>query len=244
MKTRYIERFVLIFLLFAGLSNSIARAGDYASREILGFSPDGQYFAFEQYGVQAGSGFPYSEIFVIDTSEDKWVEGTPIRERIDNESAAQREVRDQSMERASRVLSDLDISRPGDLLASNPRSELSADPYRVVVNRMHRFSPPKEVPVTFTLSETELPPRDCAQYTDQPIKGFNLTMRLEEAEPIKLHDEKSVPTSRGCTLGYAIADVVNYEQNDKTSWVVLLHVTTVGFEGPNSRFLAVTRRLP
>jgi predicted secreted protein len=87
MAARYIERFVLTLLLFLALSNTIARAGDAATRDIIGFSPDGRYFAFEQHGIQDGSGFPYAEIFVIDAAEDRWVPGTPIRKRADDEKA-------------------------------------------------------------------------------------------------------------------------------------------------------------
>jgi predicted secreted protein len=36
--------------------------GDYADRTILGFSPDGGIFAFEEFGVGDGSGYPYATI--------------------------------------------------------------------------------------------------------------------------------------------------------------------------------------
>ena len=55
-----------------------AQAGDFADRALLGFSPDGRYFALEEYGIQDGSGYPYSNIFLIDTTTDEWVTGTPI----------------------------------------------------------------------------------------------------------------------------------------------------------------------
>jgi predicted secreted protein len=243
-RTRQIRLFALSFLLFTGLAKSIACAGDYASRNIIGFSPDGRYFAFEQYGIQDGSGFPYSEIFVLDTADDRWVEGTPIRKREDNEAAKLSNVRKKALSAAGPTLAKFGISRPGDLLASNPRAELSADPHRVVVNAAHQFTPPKREPIGFRLTEKRIDPGECGQYTDRPIKGFNLTMEPAGGEPITLHDETQVPTSRGCTLGYAIADILSYEDGGKTTWAVLLHVQTVGFEGPNSRFLAVTRRLP
>jgi predicted secreted protein len=244
MASRYIERSVLIFLLFFGLSNSIACAGDYASRQIIGFSPDGRYFAFEQYGVQDGSGFPYSEIFIIDTDADKWVEGSPLRQRIDDDKAVQADVRKQARSQADPLLEKLQITQPGERLASNPRPELSADPKKVVFNSAHQFTPPVTKPVTVSLSEKPVDPGECGQYTDEPIKGFNLTMTPEDGDAIVLHDDKSVPATRGCTLGYAIADVLRHENEGKTAYAILLHVTTVGFEGPNSRFLAVTRRLP
>ncbi len=61
---------------------------------------------------------------------------------------------------------------------------------------------------------------------------------------VTLHDDERLPESRGCTLGYAIADVLRHEGGGKTTYAVLLHVSTVGFEGPDSRFIAVTHRLP
>ena len=62
---------ILINLVLLTLSICFsAQAGDFAKREIHGFSVDGGLFAFEEYGVQDGSGFPYSNIYVIDTATD------------------------------------------------------------------------------------------------------------------------------------------------------------------------------
>ena len=43
-----------------------ARAGDIALLESLGFSEAGDVFAFQQSGVEDGSGFPYADIFFLD----------------------------------------------------------------------------------------------------------------------------------------------------------------------------------
>src|SRR5262245_14136735 len=56
-------------------------AGDRALIEFLGYSPDGKYFAFEQFGIQDGSGHAYSEIQVIDLVADKWTYGSPFLAR-------------------------------------------------------------------------------------------------------------------------------------------------------------------
>jgi len=58
---------------------SPALAGDTAEINVLGFSADGSIFAFEEYGVQDGSGFPYANRFYIDTASDKFLPGTPVR---------------------------------------------------------------------------------------------------------------------------------------------------------------------
>lgn len=64
-----------------------AHAGDVAELEILGFTGNGGIFAFEEYGVQDGSGFPYANRYYIDTADDSFLEGTPIRVRLDDENA-------------------------------------------------------------------------------------------------------------------------------------------------------------
>ena len=62
-------------------------AGDRAQLDLIGYSADGSYFAFEEFGVQDGSGFAYSSIYVVDLVDDSWVVGTQIgrascRERV------------------------------------------------------------------------------------------------------------------------------------------------------------------
>ncbi len=68
-------RRALAALLLSVVAGS-AQAADGAQSRPIGFSPDRRYFAFEQYGVQDGSGFAYSDIFVIDLSNDSWVKGS------------------------------------------------------------------------------------------------------------------------------------------------------------------------
>jgi len=63
-----------------------AVAGDIAALQSIGFSVDGSVYAFEEYGIQDGSGFPYSNIYVIDTVKDVYLPGTPIRVRLDDEN--------------------------------------------------------------------------------------------------------------------------------------------------------------
>lgn len=275
-RSRQLKLFAISFLLFTVLSKSISFAGDYASRNIIGFSTDGQYFAFEQYGVQDGSGFPYSEIFIIDAAQDKWVAGTPIRKRIDDENATLGQVREQAQKAAAPILSTLNISEPGEHLASNPRAEaffprpryeLGYDKEQVwagqvTINIAHRFTPPSREPVTFRLEAKRLPSHECRKYSDIPARGIVLTLKrghmimadevrkrwptmdAKEKETysrrVTLHEDESLPESRGCPVGYAISDVLSHEAGGKTTYAVLLHMQKLGFEGPDSRFLAVT----
>ncbi|MCA1775639.1 MAG: DUF2259 domain-containing protein [Loktanella sp.] len=60
--------------LLAGQS----KAGQYTHDQIIGFSEDGRYFAYETFGLQRGSGLPYASIYVVDLDRDAWVSGTPF----------------------------------------------------------------------------------------------------------------------------------------------------------------------
>ncbi len=232
---------ILVFLIT--VSKSIAVAGDYASRDVLGFSPDGQYFAFEQYGVQDGSGFPFSEIFIIDTHDDSWVKGSPVKVLIENENRGLDDARKRAKSQAAPLLKRHGISEPGEHLASNPRSEISADPHEIAIDSNYQMTPPSQQPVRFSISETSLPSR-CKGFADEPIKGFTLTMWQEGKKRVVLHQDKRVPESRGCALGYSFADIYRHVSGDSQVYAILLHMQQVGFEGPDSRFLAVTARLP
>ena len=64
-----------------------ALAGESAQFDAIGYSEDGRYFAFEQFGIQDGSGFAYAEIFLIDLTTDSFVGGAPFETRIDTELA-------------------------------------------------------------------------------------------------------------------------------------------------------------
>ena len=56
---------VFLGLILSIFISTSALAGDTAQRNILGFSPDGVWFAFEEFGTSDGTGAPYSNIYVI-----------------------------------------------------------------------------------------------------------------------------------------------------------------------------------
>ena len=75
----------LALLLLSLLACGRAMAADGAAFNPIGYSPDGRYFAFEQFGMQDGSGFAYWDVFVIDLKDNSWVTGSPYRVVIKNE---------------------------------------------------------------------------------------------------------------------------------------------------------------
>src|SRR3569833_2885359 len=73
-----LARLAVSLAVAIALSASPALAGDRANLNILGYSEDGRYFAFEEYGVHDGAGGNYSSIYVIDLPADKWTYGLPF----------------------------------------------------------------------------------------------------------------------------------------------------------------------
>jgi predicted secreted protein len=115
-----IHRPLLAAALGAALAMSAggAQAGDAAARRIVGFSPEGNYFAFEQYGqLDAGaSASGWSEIDIIDTRTDQFVGGKPIRIVDESEEATLTidQARKQAAAEAAPILARYAIAPRGD----------------------------------------------------------------------------------------------------------------------------------
>ena len=128
--------------LLAQFATSIAaHAGDVGELEILGFTKDGGVFAFEEYGVQDGSGFPYANRYYIDTNDDSFLKGTPIRVRIDDENATLEAARLEARQKGEAIVKQAELTANKGMTAGfNPVTELSADPHRMAVNHARSFS--------------------------------------------------------------------------------------------------------
>ncbi|GAA0773107.1 DUF2259 domain-containing protein [Roseibium denhamense] len=225
-----------------------ASAGDMAKVQVLGFSEDGRYFAFEQYGIQDGSGFPYSEIFVLDVFEDSWVRPSPFRQRdeIDDSQgydpdALLQETRAQNRLTAQQLLQDKGIAGKGETVGHSPVTELSADPYKMTVN-LRPVVPPIDDPMDIELQQFPMPDATCASYGVETA-GFQLNT-VHGGEARVRHADTQLPKSRGCAIGYRIERVVSYFPDGKPPVLaILVQVLKHGFEGPDGRILAITGRL-
>ena len=113
---------------------------------ILGFSPDGGVFAFEEFGVQDGSGFAYANVYMIDTERDAWVSGTPIRVMHESEDETLANVREEARQRAIPWMDHYGVTPAGRVVVSNPSSETLGRSLRRCA------SPPTSTPTGATTS--------------------------------------------------------------------------------------------
>jgi predicted secreted protein len=234
---------VLVATLAASAS---AWAGDFASFQPLGFSPDGKVFAFEEFGVEDGSGFPYSSVYFIDTEGDAFLPGTPVRVRLDEDGADIGRARALSRGKAEALIGTHSIaSNPGILAAFNPMGEVVADRHRIAY-RQHAVEPAPGGEFALALQEIPLPETErCRDVTPDGGRGFRLTLVKRDGAPADqvVHEDTRLPESRNCPLSYQISGALTFQPpaGDPVH-VALVLVRSVGFEGSNGRWLAVPFR--
>jgi predicted secreted protein len=227
---------VLVFLTaFA------ARAGDVAEMRPIGYSPDGRFFAFEQFGEQDGSGFAYAEIQVIDIETDTYVEGTPVSVLIRREEASIGEARRESHNKAKAILDERKIGDdPGHLVALAPIGELTEKPHDLryqalpslyISEGIHRIS----------LEEFDAEGGELCRSMDVKVQGFALSL-ADDSNPEQKREayrDRQVPKSRNCPSAYAIGGVVTPGYGSPGPHMIMVQVVSLGFEGNNLRWLAV-----
>lgn len=228
------------------LCASSARAADGARFRAIGFSPDDRYFAFEQYGVQDGSGFAYTDIFVLDMREDTWVPGSPIHVLDQNEPASLAAARDEAHRAATSLLKSLAITEPAELLAANPFTEVVADRGRLRFHNHFNFAmgilgnPEDQGTFELVVKPHAIPkPAQCGEgYSD--AAGLLLELRNNKTSvTTAIHRDVALPQSRGCPFAYDIEAVVQRSASpEPKSAVAIVGYHSHGFEGANRRFLA------
>lgn len=220
-------------------------AADSALINMIGYSEDGAYFAFEQYGIQDGSGFAYSEVFVIDLVSDKWVSGTPVEVQAEDEEAPLNAIRSQAMGKARSFIDKYDIDVPVQVLALIGDGDASANGTRMNWSTPACCGPQSVQADAFTLvlSTRGASSREpyCQEMT--PV-GFALTYQDEEGRRELHADGDVLPRSRGCTLDYRIYAVVQpYQDYHGDSFtprrVAVIASYPFGFEGVDRRFMVV-----
>jgi predicted secreted protein len=238
-------------LLFLAFFATATFAADAAERKILGFSSDGRYFAFEQFGVQDGSGFPYSEIYIVDLVSDGWLEGTPIRVRLDDETKRLESARRKAMDSAAPYLKKAGIADNARVLAGNPVNQQASDARKLIFRsyystfgHLEPFEPEDEHVFSLMLEEIVLPTPEGCPIGDTPFAGFVLKAKRGGKALEEVHRDSKIPASRVCPLKYSLSDAVALVgvNGQIQEMVVLVNVFSLGFEGADRRFIAVPLR--
>lgn len=217
-----------------------AVAGERALADFIGFSENGRFFAFEEFGIQDGSGFAYSTIYLIDISQDTWVPGSPYRYQAEDETESLSRARNEAASMAAGKIAQLGIDQPADVIALNGDGEAS-DGLILDFAQPGYFPGESLDPYSLSLEVFDAKtPEDCSQFTGEPGKGYALTLTDNNGEHELHRDTGTLPKSRGCITTYRLYAVVTPQYAaPERSGVAIISTYPIGFEGPDRRFLAV-----
>lgn len=246
--------FLPLALIAFVLSPGNIFAGDYAMLNFIGFSKDGKYLAFEEYGTQDGSGFPYSNIYFVDVVKNIYA-APPVKKRFDESSM---KVFDESkipgedvMRLAAKKASAANLRKfriiegnTGKMVVARLLTDLNAgkiEPGDEKKDQLVKFTDERvsnyfenEYELLLKTSEVKIKQCDIFEY---PVLKFDLTLKNVRTETAKiLQTDTALPDSRNCPHYYSIQNVYVY----KNRIAVFLNIYTTGFEGPDMRYMVVT----
>lgn len=227
----------LIAAWFMLMLPSVLLAADMAEYRVFGYSSDGSVFAFEEYGVQDGSGFPFSNIYMIDLEEDRWISGSPIRVRLDQDMVPLANARALALQEAAELFATHSIGGEFRMLAATTPMEQGVQeetlaffprPILTPIDPLHRL----------TLNTLAMDsPRDCFDMVE--TAGFELLLTVDGQGTRTVHRDERLPMSRPCPARYGLAAIITPFDAAPGRAVALISVYQLGFEGLDRRFLAV-----
>ncbi len=220
-------------------------AGDYATLNFIGFSDDGKYLAFEEYGTQDGSGFPYSNFYFIDVVKNSYA-APSVGKLIEKETAGIDSTRLAAKSAAAANLKKFKIvaGNTGNLVVARLLTDLNVDklsPGGENKNQSVKFTDHLESnyfenEYELSLKTSEVKIKAC-DYSYEPVLKFELSLKdLRKNAGKVLQKDTNLPESRNCPHTYSIQNV--YVYGNKIA--VFMNVYTIGFEGPDMRFMTVT----
>lgn len=237
-----------VLALVALVWSAAAFAADGSQSRAIGFSPDARYFAFEEYGIQDGSGSAYANIFILDTEKDEWLKGTPIKMQGAEEESDLAVIRGRAMEKAAPLIAEHKIDGAFDTLAHMPFTEIIAERRSVRFARYYASSGnvrDYDAHGAFTLSVKEFPlpaTQDCPDLDFAPTAGMELALTNETSKTSKtLAKDTSIPKSRWCPTGYDLEAIYapTAQGLKRDPLVAIVGVYSRGFEGSDRSFIAV-----
>lgn len=230
---------ILAFLL-ALFTTTPALAWDATLLADVRFSSDGRYFSFVEYvGLTESGEEAHASLYVIDTTTDSWVAGTPLRVRLTGPRATEANVLRAIRDRGAGMVARYglrDAGRPAVSFLDVDRF----DPYK----RRRSVRVSALGPAMLELSERRARSAHfCTEDYHNP-SDFRLVLK-SRARPVVLADYVGrLPRSRGCAVSYDIAAVHVHSAGGRNVVAALVGVYTPGWEGSDRGLMAVTRVLP
>lgn len=200
--------------------------------DVLGFSPDGRFFAYSQSGLDVDNSH-FADLFVVETRTDKWVSGTPIRVRIPADASTPAQARALLDKQTARPLRRLGMSRPLAGIAYVPRDK----------HHMYLDLPWGERAMLTLTPQNGLAAPGCPMSIpvgSGATAGFHLTLQ-RPTEVSVLHNDRTIPRQRGCALSYRFASgFVKSRGSDAVIAALIAYREATATGDIRTRYMAIT----
>ncbi len=226
--------YTLLTIVATSFSCSQVGAGDKSELEILGFSQDGKLFSILQSGVQDGSGFPYSELTVVDVEKDAIYAPLTRRFLKEDDRAESSQARQELLTEFGPALRKSGI----EYVFVSPELRTPPTQPSVVEKKLDGGISVTAEAASFPLTGSA----DCESVGAKTV-GFVLEVKVNGIA-VAASVDKRVPASRGCPLAYRLHSIHTLPTMSQTlSLAVIVEYDRQGFEGPDTRYLVVTKRV-
>ena len=222
-------------LLLSVLVAAGAAEGNFAaSVEFLGFSSDGRYFAWEQYGVQDGSGFPFSSAAVQETEGGSvaWSREIVLEDEGQELERARELCRTEAAEAMRRISA---VWLPGTLCVHHPPTDISTPGDSV---RFHSccYAPGYcEGDRTVSLTTRMVTGSEMEEYWGLIPVMLSVSVRDNALGTVRsLLEDDSLAEDRSYVSDYGIESI--WALGD-SAFVVSVAVISLGFEGQDLSYL-------
>lgn len=239
-------------LLFAFSLNLFA--GEYANLKFIGFSKDGKYLAFEEWGEGDPGGW-YSNTYFVDVDKNSFA-AAPIALLDEEEKKPLDALRLKGETLSAKTLRRLKIvpGNTGRMIVSHLLTDWTYDDSfinygggdKVKFNGYLNPNSPNQYEF-FELILKTIPDEkaQCSNRTNYGVNKFDLTLNYTASTATNnysqiLQKDSVLPARRNCPFGYRIESVYFYNE-DKI--IVFLNVFSHGYEGPDMRYMVVTAEL-
>jgi|GEM_PF-560911 len=238
--------FAMVLCIGSLVTSAAAFAADTAEFVTIGFSKDSKTFAYEQFGVQDGSGFPYSEIGFVDVAKNQQAKA-PVRVVASSEASTVRVIRAEARKQAAASLSQLGIVAGENLGNVDFMVEGSASPVKPdSAPQIAQFKGADGADYKLTLKSKAAPTSGDPSFVGMYGKPALMSLRLSKTsgESKVLQEDSSLTGAGGYPMGYLINQVIQSTVEDKVNLVVVVSYVKPGFEGFDVRYKVVTSTQP
>ena len=220
------KKFVLVLCL-AFFVAPIALAAEASHLELIGFSKNGAFMAFTQFGTQDGSGFPYAYTSFVGVKNN----------RLEAELGGVLKVDSATIEQArakTRVQVAAEVKKYG-IIAGNQGRFIGVTPPHLSTTISEFFAFDR----TYGLSIATKTAISTVEYCNAPPQLLIVKLMVGSDQTRDLQRDIRLPGSRQCAYGYEMRSAHLYGR----SLAVFVAYQTVGFEGADSRWMVVTGML-